>query len=145
MFSPRDGAVRWIWDLPEGDMGRMLSLLRKTKKTAERAGVWQSTDPGEQDLALCALSAAWQEISRCLPGYFDPGRELDKGWKLPERAAAARKRPADCGAEQQKPEQRKRPALYGAEPQKGSGEADRGAWTADLIAEMAISGAKTSV
>lgn len=135
MFSPRDGAVRWIWNLPEGDTGKMLSMLRKAK--AEGAGIRQSRDPGEEDLALCAVSAAWREISLCLPGYFDPRKELDKGRKVP-----ARKRPADRA-----PEQRKRPVQQKCPAQAPCGSVQAGcdARTADLIAEMAFRGVKASV
>ena len=84
MYSPRDGSACRIWDVPAGDVERMLSLFRKlkTREAADGAGVWQSMNAGERDLALCAVTAAWQEISRYLPGYFDPRKELDKARTL---------------------------------------------------------------
>ena len=78
MVSPRDGAVRHMHSGPDGEVERMLSLFRKwnSRQSEDGAEIWQSMDAGEREAALCAVTASWQEISRYLPGYFDPRKEL---------------------------------------------------------------------
>ena len=82
MVSPRDGISRKTQSLPEDEVETVRSLFRKlqiqrTDRTRQSLNAEERNwNAEERDLALCAVTAAWEEISRYLPGYFEPGKEL---------------------------------------------------------------------